>query len=190
MSKRKAPDIDVVNPRLPERTSLCVLWNVVLRPETLWRAWHCEDRRSVKDVLRLEGDWPVDLLEASYESVRFVGVPLKPGICPEMRCYDCLGIALVVIRSRRPLQRVSYCQKSRTFSQKECCKSLVLCVGEVQRTALHFIPRKDAVSLWDIFRINHTSFLLKALADAASEHESYVRDFCVRKEITFKVIQK
>ena len=127
--KRKAwspSDIDVVNPRLPEQTSLCVLWNVVLGPETLERAWASSGNRLVKDVLLLNANFPVELLQATYVDVRFVGVPLEPGISPENRVYECSGISLVVIKHTQEFDNHFLCQPSKSPGQKGCCKTLVM----------------------------------------------------------------
>ena len=99
-------DIDDVEPRFPEQTSLCVLWNVVIRPETLARAWKCRGSVLVKDVLELKDDLPYEFLQAKYVDVRFVGVPLEPGISPENRVYECFGISLVVIKHTRAFDDV------------------------------------------------------------------------------------
>ena len=111
-------DIDAVEPRLPEQTSLCVVWNVVLWPETLASAWASCGSNLVKDVLDLNHNFPDEFLQAKYVDVRFVGVPLEPGISPENRVYECFGISLVVIKHTRAFHEALYCQESSTPEQK------------------------------------------------------------------------
>ena len=78
-SKRKvelSTAVEDGNPHVSEQTSFCILWNVVLWPETVQRAWDsCRDR-CLGEVSGLGDGFPVDLLRASLLDVRFVGVPL------------------------------------------------------------------------------------------------------------------
>ena len=188
-SKRKvelSTLVEDANPHVPEQTSFCILWNVVLGPETLHRAWDSSRHHCLGDVLGLGDDFPVDLLRATLLDVRFVGVPLKPGVCADHRVYDCFGISLLVIKHRLSLPDVSFCQESRTDKQKGCCKCLVYRVRKTHRWFLKSLPMGKALTLWDLCRNSYTKVLLKDIAEAASKHEAYVRKYCAEKKLDVK----
>ena len=188
-SKRKVElfsAVDVVNPHVLEQTSFCILWNVVLWPDKVQRAWDsCRDH-CLGEVLGLGDGFPVDLLQASLLDVRFVGVPLKPGVCAAHRVYDCFGISLLVIKHRLSLPDVSYCQASKSEKQRGCCKCLVYCVRKTHRRLLKHLPYEHALTLWDIFRTCYTRSIVKDIAEAASMHEAYVRKYCAEKKLDVK----
>ena len=188
-SKRKvelSTFVENTNPHVPEQTSFCILWNVVLGSETLQHAWDSCRHHCLGDVLGLDDDFPVDLLRATLLDVRFVGVPLKPGVCADHKVYECLGISLVVIKHSLSLPLLSYCRASRSQKQKGCCKSLVYRVRETNRGILSPLPEHDALTLWDIFKVARTKNILKDIAKAASLHEAYVRNFCVERKLDVK----
>ena len=176
-------DIDAVEPRLPEQTSLCVLWNVVLWPETLASAWASCGSNLVKDVLGLNDNFPDEFLQATYVDVRFVGVPLEPGISPENRVYECFGISLVVIKHARTFDDV-FCQESNTKEQKQCCKTLVMRVQENHLSDLTSLPKNDALSLWEISTSIYGNVFLAALARAAVLHHTCVRNYGLKQHTT------
>ena len=134
----------------------------------------------------LGDDFHVDLLRATLLDVRFVGVPLKPGVCADHKVYECLGISLVVIKHRLSLPFLSYCRPSQSQKQRGCCKSLVYRVRETHRGLLTPLPEDDALTLWDIFKVARAKNILKDIAKAASLHEAYVRNFCVENKLDVK----
>ena len=121
-SRGGVDDIDYVEHRFHEQTSLWVLWNVVIWPETLERALRSPGGGRVKDVLQLKDDLPHEILQAEYVDVRFIGVPLEPGISPENRVYECFGISLVMIKHTEAFADYFFVSHPNLMTKKDVAK--------------------------------------------------------------------
>ena len=189
--RRRWSDIQIEDPDpgVFVQSSLLVLWNVVMSPETLEVAWRCKSGTRVKDALALSDDLPGEVLHAEYVDARFVGVPLVPGISPENRVFECFGITLLLIKHTEASGDVIMCQPSQTVVQRGCCKTMVMRVAGKRPTDFSGLPRNAALALWELNRGSFAEVYMKALVRAAKLHETYVRNFAVKRNIPVKVFK-
>ena len=165
------------------QTSLVVLWNAVLSSDRIKDAWQNGSGKRLKDVLGLpEKSFPVVVLDAEYVDVRFVGVPLVPGICPSDRVFECFGIALVLIKHTDWIEETSMCQPADHKTQRGCHKAMAMRVSGAHPRDLCDLPPKVALGLWELSSGSFAPMYLQALAQAASLHETYLRDFAIKKQ--------
>ena len=57
-----------------------MLWNVILQPHEIAFAWGFNMGDKVRALFALTPDCPTCILDADFLDVRFIGVPLEPGI--------------------------------------------------------------------------------------------------------------
>ena len=95
-----------------------VLWNVILQPHEIAFAWNFNMGDKVRALLALMPSCPACILDADFLDVRFIGVPLEPGIIPTDRCFDCFGITLLLCRGMPMRESVTMLGASSSGLQK------------------------------------------------------------------------
>ena len=132
----------------------------------------------VRAVLPLTRGCPECILDADFLDVRFIGVPLEPGILPTDRCFDCFGITLLLCRGMPVSESVTLLGASSSGSKEGCCHILILRGQWDDSACFEAVPRKVAIGMYDLVNASKANTqYLDAILQAATKHEQYLRNW-------------